>query len=91
MPLYNSNSHSRHPNVCNEQQFLSQTTCVLRMSLSSDTLHFLGSPLPRVTQEDVDEYGSVKSAVSRRVVEAEKVCNELNRICLIEFNAIDLI
>ena len=43
MPLYNSDSHSRHPNVCNEQQFLSQTTCALRMSLSSDTLHFLGT------------------------------------------------
>ena len=41
-----------------------------------------------VTQEDVDEYGSVKSAVNGRVVEAEKVCNELNRIRLIEFNAI---
>ena len=38
MPLYNSDSHSRHPNVCNKQQFLSQTTCVLRMSLSSDTV-----------------------------------------------------
>ena len=41
-----------------------------------------------VTQEDVDEYRSVKSAVNGRVVEAEKVCNELNRIRLIEFNAI---
>ena len=41
-----------------------------------------------VTQEDVDEYGSVKSAVNGRVVEAEKVCNELNRLRLIEFNAI---
>ena len=41
-----------------------------------------------VTQEDVDEYGSVKSAVNGRVVEEEKVCNEFNRICLIEFNAI---
>ena len=41
-----------------------------------------------VTQKDVDEYGSVKSAVNRRVVEAEKVCNEFNRISLIEFNAI---
>ena len=41
-----------------------------------------------VTQEDVDEYGSVESAVNGRVVEAEKVCNELNRIRLIEFNAI---
>ena len=36
-----------------------------------------------VTQEDVDKYGSVESAVNGRVVEAEKVCNEL-----IEFNAI---
>ena len=41
-----------------------------------------------VTQDDVDEYGSVKSAVNGRVVEEEKVCNELNRISLIEFNAI---
>ena len=41
-----------------------------------------------VTQEDVDEYGSVESAVNGRVVEAEKVCNELNRLRLIEFNAI---
>ena len=41
-----------------------------------------------VTQEDVDEYGSVESAVNARVVEAEKVCNELNRIRLIQFNAI---
>ena len=41
-----------------------------------------------VTQEDVNEYGSVESAVNGRVVEAEKVCNELNRIRLIEFNAI---
>ena len=41
-----------------------------------------------VTQEGVDEYGSVKSAVNGRVVEAEKVCNEFNRIRLIEFNAI---
>ena len=43
-----------------------------------------------VTQEDVDEleYGSVKSAVNGWVVEAEKVCNEFNRIRLIEFNAI---
>ena len=41
-----------------------------------------------VSQEDVDEYGSVESAVNGRVVEAEKVCNELNRIRLIEFNAI---
>ena len=40
---YASVSHSRHPNVCNEQPFLSHTTCVLRMSLSSDTLHFFGS------------------------------------------------
>ena len=39
-----------------------------------------------VTQDDVDENGSVKSAVNGRVVEAEKVCNEFNR--LIEFNAI---
>ena len=31
-----------------------------------------------VTQKDVDEYGSVKYAVNGRVVEAEKVCNELN-------------
>ena len=32
-----------------------------------------------VTQEDVDEYdGSVESVVHGRVVEAEKVCNELN-------------
>ena len=43
-----------------------------------------------VTQEDVDEYGSVKSAVNGRVVEAEKVCNEFNRIRLIEFKAIGL-
>ena len=28
-----------------------------------------------VTQEDVDEYGSVESAEHGRVVEAEKVCN----------------
>ena len=41
-----------------------------------------------VTQEDVDEYGSVKSALNGRVVEEEKVCNELNRISLTEFNAI---
>ena len=41
-----------------------------------------------VTQKDVDENGSVESAVNGRVVEAEKVCNELNRIRLIEFNAI---
>ena len=43
-----------------------------------------------VSQEDVDEYGSVESAVHGRVVEAEKVCNrdELNRIRLIEFNSI---
>ena len=41
-----------------------------------------------VTQEDVDEYGSVESAVNGRLVKAEKVCNELNRIRLIEFNAI---
>ena len=41
-----------------------------------------------VTQEDVDEYGSVKSAVNGRVVEAEKVCNEFKRIRLIEFYAI---
>ena len=41
-----------------------------------------------VTQDDVDEYGSVKSAVNGRVVEEEKVCNEFNRIRLIEFNAI---
>ena len=27
MPLYNSDSHSRHPNVCNEQPFLSHTMC----------------------------------------------------------------
>ena len=40
-----------------------------------------------VTQEDVDEYGSVASAVNGRVVEAE-VCNELNRIRLIKINAI---
>ena len=44
-----------------------------------------------VTQEDVDEYGSVESAVNGRLVKAEKVCNELNRIRLIEFNAMDLI
>ena len=37
--------------------------------------------------DDVDEYGSVKSAVNGRVVEAEKVCNELNRLRF-EFNAI---
>ena len=41
-----------------------------------------------VTQEDVDEYGSVKSAVNGTVVEAEKVCKEFYRIRLIEFNAI---
>ena len=45
-----------------------------------------------VTQDDVDDYGSVKSAVNGWVVEltveAEKVCNEFNRIRLIEFNAI---
>ena len=41
-----------------------------------------------VTQEDVDEYGSVESAVNGRVVEVEKVCSELNRIRLIKFNAI---
>ena len=43
-----------------------------------------------VTQEVVHEYGSVESAVNGRVVEAEKVCNELNRIRLIEFNAIGI-
>ena len=43
-----------------------------------------------VTQEDVDEYGSVESAVNGRVVEEEKVCNELNSIRLIEFNAIGI-
>ena len=43
-----------------------------------------------VTQEDVVEYGSVESAVNGRVVEAEKVCNELNSIRLIEFNAIGI-
>ena len=41
-----------------------------------------------VTQEDVDEYGSVESAVNGRVVEEEKVCNELNRICVVEVHAI---
>ena len=41
-----------------------------------------------VIQKDVDEYGSVESAVNGKVVEAEKVCNESNRIRLIEFNAI---
>ena len=41
-----------------------------------------------VTQDDVDKYGSLKSAVNGRVVEAEKVCNEFNRMHLIEFNAI---
>ena len=41
-----------------------------------------------VTQEDVDKYGSVESDVNGRVVEEEKVCNEFNRIRLIEFNAI---
>ena len=44
-----------------------------------------------VTQEDVDEYGSVEgleSSVNGRVVEEEKICNERNRIRLIEFNAI---
>ena len=44
-----------------------------------------------VFQEDVDKYGSVtsvESAVNGRVAEAEKVCNELNRIRLIEFNSI---
>ena len=41
-----------------------------------------------VTQEDVDEYRCVESALNLRVVEAEKVCNKLNRIHLIEFNAI---
>ena len=40
-----------------------------------------------VTQEDVDEYGSVESALNGRVVEVKKVCNELNRTRLIEFNA----
>jgi len=29
MPLYKSDSHSRHPNDCNEQPFLLHTTCVL--------------------------------------------------------------
>ena len=42
-----------------------------------------------VTQEDVDEYGSVESAVNGRAVEAGKVCNEWNRIRLIEFNPIE--
>ena len=28
MPRYNSDSHSRHQNVCNRQLFLSLTTCV---------------------------------------------------------------
>ena len=41
-----------------------------------------------VTQEVVDEYGSVESAVNGRVVEAETVCNEFNKIRLIEFTAI---
>ena len=48
-----------------------------------------------VTQEDVDEYGSVESAINGRVVEADKVCNELKQIelnaigfDLIEFNSI---
>ena len=41
-----------------------------------------------VTQENVNEYGSVESAVIGTVVEAVKVCNELNRIRLIEINAI---
>ena len=40
-----------------------------------------------VTQEDVDENGFVESAVNGRVVESEQVCDELNRIRLIEFNA----
>ena len=41
-----------------------------------------------VIQKDVDEYGSVESAVNGTVVAAKKICNELNRIHLIEFDAI---
>ena len=47
MHLYNSDCDLRHLDVCNEQPFQSQNTCVLRMSLSSDTLHFFWSFLSR--------------------------------------------
>jgi hypothetical protein len=45
IPLYNSDSHSTHPNVRNEQLFLSRTKCLRRISFSSDTLHLFGSRL----------------------------------------------
>ena len=36
MPLYNSDSHSRHQNICIEQPFLSHTMCNLIMSYIID-------------------------------------------------------
>ena len=61
--------------------------------MNQNTVHIKNHVLVVVTQEDVDEYGCVESAVHGRMVEAEKVCNrdELNRIRLIEFNVSDLI
>ena len=44
-PLYNSDSHSRHPNVCRAQQSLPHTTWVWRMLFSSATLHLVASSL----------------------------------------------
>ena len=47
-----------------------------------------------VNQEDVDKYESVESAVNGRVVpvvEAETVCNKLNRILLSNLMLSDLI
>ena len=38
-------SQYRHPKVCNAQPFLSGTTCLCRMSFSSDILHLAGSCL----------------------------------------------
>ena len=40
-----SDPHSRHPKACNAQPFLSGTTSLCKMSLSSDTLHLAGSCL----------------------------------------------
>ena len=43
--LHLLDSHSRHPKVCNTQPFLSGTTCLCRMSFSSDTLDLAWSCL----------------------------------------------
>ena len=55
MHLYNSDPHSRHPNVRNEQPFLLVTTCVCRLASVGEVRHRLLPIFHSILDEDLHD------------------------------------